>query len=241
MSKSSDAAILSRAVELFAGFGEVVAIGLSGSRATNSADRYSDFDLFVLAREEIPSAQRRKQQYESRGVTDFAYFDVDHQVCIDDGLTIDGVRCEIIWMSVPFIRTYLASLESNFDCDEFLPGGLLRTKPLFDPDNVIDALKAEVPPYSRERALNRIRKHLSNAHFHIYVLGWFDRAAFRNDHFSFFRHARDVIEDFVTCSFALNRRWYSDEKGPELDKDTLLSLHSEGRKPPRLTQMQACD
>jgi predicted nucleotidyltransferase len=213
MSKPNDTAIINRAVELFNDFGEVVAVGLSGSRARNDADVYSDFDFVVLAREDIPSAQRRKRQYESRGVADFPYFDVDHQVCIDDGLTIDGVRCEIIWMSVPFMRSYLAALDREFDCDEFLPGGLLRTKPLFDPDNVIDALKAAVPPYSRERALYRIRKHLRNAHFHIYVLGWFDKAAFRNDHFSFFRHARDAIEDFIACSFALNRRWFSDEKG----------------------------
>jgi|GEM_PF-3976942 len=213
MRKPSDTAIINRAVELFSDFGEVVAIGLSGSRARNDADLYSDFDFVVLARGDIPSAQRRKQQYESHGIADFPYFDVDHQVCIDDGLTIDGVRCEIIWMSVPFVRSYLAALDRDFDCGEFLPGGLLRTKPLFDPDNVIDALKAEVPLYSGERAIYRIRKHLTNAHFHMYVLGWFDRAALRADHFSFFRHARDVIEDFITCSFALNRRWFSDEKG----------------------------
>jgi len=212
MSKSSEVVILSKAVELFKDFREVVSIGLSGSRAKSDADQYSDFDFVVLAKGDIPSAERRKRQYESRGAADFPYFDIDHQVCIDDGLTTDGMRCEIMWMSVPFIKTYLASLESNPDCEEFLPGGLLRTKSLFDPDNVIDALKAEVPVYSTERAINRLRKHLSNALFHIYVLGWFDRAAFRNDHFCFFRHARDIIEDFITCSFALNKRWYSDEK-----------------------------
>ena len=111
MSKPNDTALINRAVELFKDFGEVVAIGLSGSRGRNDADLYSDFDFVALAREDIPSAERRKRQYESCGVADFPYFDVDHHVCIDDGLTIDGVRCEIIWMSVAFVRSYLAALD----------------------------------------------------------------------------------------------------------------------------------
>ncbi len=200
------------AVDILTGFDQVLAVGLTGSHANKKVDRYSDLDLAVFVRDEIPSAERRKRRYESCGVEGFPYFDKDWEVCTDDGLTIDGTRCEIIWMAMPVITSFLEDLDRNFDADEFLPGGLLSTAPLLDPDGVIPAIKSLVPVYSEERAVYRIKKHLDHAHFSIYVLDWFSKAAFRDDHFSFFIHLREVVEDLVTCCFALNRRWLSDEK-----------------------------
>jgi predicted nucleotidyltransferase len=212
MNNAADNAIVSKAVGIFSSFREVAAVGLSGSRTCDSADAESDFDFVVLAKETIPSARRRKHTYEKHHITEFPYFDADFEVCRGDGLTIDGVRCDTIWMRIPFVREFIASLDTKLDCDEFLPGGLLRTTPLFDPNGTLEALKSEVPDYSRTRAVHRLKKHLSSAHFHIYVLRWFDKAALRNDYFCFFRHLRDAVEDFVTCLFALNRRWFCDEK-----------------------------
>lgn len=212
MNNAANNAIVSKAVGTLSSFCDVAAVGLSGSRICDSADSESDYDFVVLAKETIPSAECRKHTYEKHGITEFPYFNVDLEVCRDDGLTIDGVRCETIWMNIPFVREFLASLDSNFDCDEGLPGGLLRTTPLFDPNGTLEALKSEVPGYSRARAVHRLKKHLSSAHFHIYVLRWFDKAALRNDYFCFFRHLHHVVEDFITCLFALNRRWFCDEK-----------------------------
>ncbi|HIJ64794.1 MAG TPA: nucleotidyltransferase domain-containing protein [Candidatus Hydrogenedentes bacterium] len=212
MPEPGDKAILNKIVEVFNHFNEVIGVGLSGSRARDDADECSDFDFVILAEQEVPCAQRRKAVCENYGVEEFPYFDVDHGTCIDDSIVIKGARCEIIWMNVPFVTSYLRSLESNFGCDEFLPGGLLNTVPLFDPEHVIATLKSEVPPYSEERAVYRIKQHLGHAHFHMYVLRWLETAAFRKDYFCFFRHARDLVEDFITCSFALNRLWFSAEK-----------------------------
>jgi len=204
--------IVGKIAEIFRSFEEVVAIGLTGSRASGNMDLYSDFDFVVMAKGDIPDDKYRKHHYKNHGIADFPYFNVKWEVSLEDGMTIDGMRCECIWMSVPFIKIFLDSLNTNFDCDEFLPGGLLNTTSLYDPDGLINSLKSKVPLYSGERSMHRVKKHLNRAYFSIYVLGWFDKAASRNDYFSFFRHKRDLIDDFITCIFALNKRWFSDEK-----------------------------
>ena len=207
-----DNPVVRAAVDIFISFEDTVAVGLTGSRARDVADADSDIAFVVFVRNEVPPVKCRRSRYQEHHVVEFPYLDADHGVCIDDGLTIQGVRCESLWMDVPSVIEFLSTLDDRSDCDEALPGGLLRTVPLHDPSGTIEELKARVPAYSDRRAAWRAKKSLDSAHFSIYVLDWFEKAAGRNDYFCFFRHLRDVVEEFVKCVLALNRRWFCDEK-----------------------------
>ncbi len=203
---------IAKALDILKGFDEVAAVGLTGSSARGKRDEMSDLDIAVFASGELPDPETRKCRYATCGISDIAYFDVDFEVSRSDGLQIDDMDCGFIWMSLPEARAFLRSLTEDFDCDEFLPGGLLVMRPLLDPDETIASLMASVPSYPDARARHRIAKSLSEAHFSIHVLAWLQKAAMRNDHFSFLKNEYEVLDNFFTALFALNHQWYSHEK-----------------------------
>ena len=216
MSKSDfdlrTAKALKRSVEILKTFHEVTAIGLSGSFSRGMGDSLSDLDICVFAEKEIPAANDRKHRYEACGISDIAYLNVDFEVSRSDGLKVEGMDCSLIWMTVPGAKEFLDRLTHDFDSDEFLPGGLVTIKSLFDPKGRIEQLKGLVPPYSDDRAMHRVESNVRKAHFSIYVLGWLEKAAVRSDYFSFVKSEYEVLDNFFTALFALNQRWYCDEK-----------------------------
>ena len=201
-----------KAVDILEGFDEVAAVGLTGSSAHGNADAMSDLDVAVFAVGEIPSPEMRRRRYASYGISEPAYFDVDFEISRGDELQIDGVDCGFIWMSLPKAEAFLATLAEDFDCDEFLPGGLVTMQPLVDPDGVIPALQDSIHLYPEERAKHRIKSNLKRAYFSIYVLAWLHKAAMRNDYFSFLKNEFEMLDSFFAALFALNQQWYSHEK-----------------------------
>jgi hypothetical protein len=189
------------------------AVGLSGSRARGSADALSDIDICVYAAGEIPSPKNRKQIYTELGLTDSVYEDVDFEFSRGDGFRVYGTRCDFNWMSIPAVRSFLQRLETDFDCPEFIPGGLSAVKALHDPGRIIAGLQREIPRYPDARAQHRIRKAIHDAHFSLYDLGWLEKAAFRNDPFLFLKHQFLLLDALFQALFALNHEWLSDEKG----------------------------
>lgn len=203
---------LNRAVSILRGFDEVAAIGLSGSLAKGTGDGLSDLDICVFASEGVPDAQDRRTAYAAAGIEEIAYLDVDFEVSRGDGVSINGRDCCLIWMYSPNVEGFLKSLLIDFDCDEFLPGGVLSTRPVYDLHNLIERLKGMVPEYPTERSRYRIRESLRRAHFSLYVLCWLEKAVVRNDYFLFFKHQYDLLDNFFTAVFALNRQWFCEEK-----------------------------
>lgn len=228
MASAANKTVLDRATDLLMNFGEVLAVGLSGSRARNAADAYSDFDLVVFMPEEVPPEKHRRKCYHDAGFDDLPYFDIHCEAGVDDALMIDKYRCQIVWMSLPCVESYLEALDTDFDCDEFLPGGILQTVPLLDPDHVIDQLKSDVPPYCRARSEQRLKNHLRDAHASIYGQGWLEKAVQRGDYFSFRKHLDHMLDHFIICVFALNRTWYCEEKRlvTVLDDFELVPAHA---------------
>lgn len=203
---------ISKALDILKGFNEVAAVGLIGSFTSGNHDEMSDLDIAVFACGELPDFETRKIRYETCGISDLAYFDVDFEVSRGDGLKIDDVECSFIWMGLPKVKAFLRALTEDFDCDEFLPGGLMTMRPLFDPDETIASLRDSMPSYPEARARQRITRNLREAHFSIYVLSWLQKAAMRNDYFSFLKNEYEVLDRFFTALFALNHQWYSHEK-----------------------------
>ena len=204
--------VTSNLVNLTRSIDKVSAIGLSGSHARGEEDAFSDIDICVYVEDKLPPPQARQQAYASLGFTDFIYFDVDFEYSRGDGITVSSVRCDFNWMSTPVVLSFLRRLESDFDCPEFIPGGLSTVKELHDPNKAIGRLQNAIPQYSDARAKHRIEKAISDAHTSLYGLGWLKKAAFRNDYFLFLKYKYNLLETLFRALFALNHVWLSDEK-----------------------------
>ena len=203
---------LSKAVELIKIFDGLAAIGLTGSYAESIQDEHSDLDICVFVRDRLPLPESREQKYWNFGIEKMIYFDVDLEVSRADGVRIDGINCSLIWMAIPYALKFLRNLRRDFDCDEFLPGGLLKTKPIFDPKGNIDKLISIVPRYPEDRAIHRIRRNVEKAYYIIHGIGWLKAAASRNDFYSFLKYEYEVLDNFMTTLFALNHEWFCDER-----------------------------
>ena len=193
-------------------FEEVEAVGLSGSVARNVSDELSDLDICVFVNDQLPSPDHRKRKYEDFGISEFRYLDGDLDDSRIDGLVINDVDFDFLWMSLRRSERFLRDLSKNHDCDEYLPGGLLGLQPLVDPQQHIDRLRGLVPPYSEARAKARVRSNVDKARFSIYALEWTNKAPHRDDYFSFFFNKWLIFDHFVSALFALNRQWRAHEK-----------------------------
>jgi predicted nucleotidyltransferase len=190
----------------------VKAIGVSGSHARGSADKLSDIDFCVYVRDKLPAANIREQIYSELGFDDVIYFDIDFGTSCGDGFWVNGVRCDFNWMSIPMIQSYLNQLDSDFECSEYLAGGIKIVKGLYDPDNIIPKLQLSIPNYSNERAKTRIKLAIEETHFSMYELGWLEKAAYRRDSYLFLTYKKVVLETLFRALFAINKIWLSDEK-----------------------------
>jgi len=204
--------VIGNVVNLTHSIDNVSAIGLSGSYARGREDALSDFDICVYVADKLPPPHARQQAYASLGFTDFIYFDVDFEYSRGDGVTVSDVRCDFNWMSISVVLPFLRRLESDFDCPEFIPGGLSTVRELYDPNKAIDRLQKAIPQYSDARAKHRIEKAISDAHTSLYGFEWLKKAAFRNDYFLFLKYKYNLLETLFRSLFALNHVWLSDEK-----------------------------
>lgn len=203
--------IINKAIEIAREFPETIAVGLSGSQSTAQNDEYSDYDICIYAKT-IPKAKKRQEIYKRHTLADTRFFDVDFEVSRGDGLDIENELLDFLWMDINVVKTFISNLTIDYYCDEFLPGGLIKMSPLFDPTDTIGELRRMIPQYPHERAIRRIEQNIRRAYLHIHTLAWFDKAILRNDHYSFLKYTFEVIDAFCTAIFALNNEWFSDEK-----------------------------
>jgi hypothetical protein len=206
------AVIVDNIADLAHSIDDVSAIGLSGSYARGQEDALSDIDICVYVKNKLPLPQVRQRAYAGLGFTDFTYFDVDFEYSRGDGITVNNVRCDFNWMSTPVVLSFLRRLVSDFDCPEFIPGGLSTVKGLYDPNGAIDRLQKAIPRYPDARAKHRIGKAIGDAHKSLYGLGWLRKAVHRNDCFLFLKYKYQLLETLFRALFALNHVWFSDEK-----------------------------
>lgn len=203
---------LKEPISLLRGFSQVEAIGLSGSSTRGLKDSWSDTDLCVFVSGPIPSMQDRQEYYTTQGISEIKYLDGDLEVSRIDGLKLAGETYDFLWMDLSEARNYLMAMASDFDCDEYLVGGLEGTTALFDPTGHIQALQDLVPEYTDHRARHRVRLHIEKAHFSIFGLDWARKAPARNDTFSYTFNLNIAIDHFVLALLALNRKWRCHEK-----------------------------
>jgi hypothetical protein len=204
--------IIQQATLLGEQLAEVQAMGLSGSQARGRTDAFSDVDICVFVEGDYPPRETRRRVFAKTGFTDPVYFDVDFETSQGDGFLVERIRCDFSWMVIEKVQRFLADLTSDFNCAEWLPGGLATVKVLHDPQNMIRQLQSEIPKYPVARSRHRVQQALQEIHFSLYDLGWLPKAAYRRDTFSFLKYQTALFEKLFSALFALNRVWYSDEK-----------------------------
>jgi predicted nucleotidyltransferase len=193
-------------------FPEVSAVALGCSYARGLQDQMSDIDICVYAQPDIPAADARRARYAQAGWSDLNYFDARHDVIVEDGFRVGKQDIEVLWMQIPLAERFLQSLSTDFDCSEFLPGGLLLVEPLHDPQCVIEKLRALALEYPIARSKYRTAHHLRQASFSFSVLRVFCKAAFRRDPYLFLKGQYEALDCFFSALFALNRQWFCHEK-----------------------------
>ncbi len=203
--------IMEKAIKIARAFPQASAFGISGSIARKKTDKYSDYDFCVFTKDGIPGTDAKKNIYGKMGISSFDYFDIDFEISNGDGFHIDDFECGFIWMEYNQTLDLLKQLDSNWDLNEFLPGGIERVRTLFETGSEITNLKKAVH-YSETRSINRFKTFIHRAHHSIYTLKWLEKAAFRNDYYSFLKNEFESIENLVYALFALNKRWMADEK-----------------------------
>jgi len=203
--------IIDKGITIAQAFPQTLALGISGSFVQNNTDKYSDYDFCIYTNEEIPNADLKKNIYAKMGISSFDYFNIDFEISNGDGFLIDDSECGFIWMEYKKSLNLLKELDIKWDLNEYLPGGVERLKILFETNNEITNLKNCIY-YSEKRSINRFKLFINRAHHSIYILKWLEKAAYRNDYYSFLKNKFESIEYLIYSLFALNKRWMADEK-----------------------------
>ena len=140
---------------------EVDAILLAGSRAANSADEHSDYDLYVYVEREIPVATRQ-----AITETSCAYMELNNQFweTEDDGVLRDDVPIDIIYRNLDWLDGELDRVllkhQAGTGYTTCFWSNLLTSKILYDRDGKAQQLQAKYRiPYPPELKQNIIRKN----------------------------------------------------------------------------------
>lgn len=195
---------------------EAEGILLAGSRATNTYDSESDYDIYVYSNETIPVEARR-------GIFKdlFDYIEVNNQFweTEDDGYLRDGhIPVEIIYRDINFIVQNLQNKLERFQADvgytTCIWANFIGSEILFDKNGMLRSLQNSYRiPYPPELKLNIIRKNYPllksqmPAYYH-----QIEKALKRGDIISINHRITAFLASYFDIVFALNEIPHPGEK-----------------------------
>jgi hypothetical protein len=206
-----------KALEILRRFDEVKAVGLAGSQALGEADQYSDVDLQVFTVSDIPDVGRRREAYD--GLPGVRHGPIDHSVAAEfdsppfsvnfvvDWLTLDGIKCDFLWLAQPDVDRLLGKLGDDPDHPETIAVLAGDIGPVFDPGGYIRQLRDRRPAYTEERARGIAARSLAYAHW--FVCDWrvLEKALYRKDVIAYQAAETEMVEQFIVALYAVNRAW----------------------------------
>lgn len=202
-------------------FGEVVGVGLAGSRALGVQDEHSDVDTQAFV-DEIPSLERRKEVYGLSSDTETG--PLDHPVSeefqnppctvhfVVDWLRIGGVKCDVLWLTKHDVNALLSALPGQPEQRETIAVLAQTVCPLFDPHGYVGQLKRNCPEYPEDRARRKATGKLQYAHFFLCSWGVLQTCIRREDIVAYQQAESEMIGLFVDALFAVNRTWQHDRR-----------------------------
>lgn len=209
--------IAAKAVELLRQFDQVEAVGLAGSQASGTADRYSDLDLQAVTAREHPAAASRKAVYQSAPGVEVG--PLDHCVSAEfeappfstsfavDWLRIDGMPCDVLWITREGIERVFARIAQDVDHPETAAVWARDIQVLFDPRGALQQLVGRCPQYTEARARRKAASKLGSAHFFICRWGVLDKALRRGDVAGYYQGETYMVSTLVSALYAANRTW----------------------------------
>ena len=216
------ARVCERAREIVRGVDGVMAVGLGGSQAIGQADAYSDVDLQIVTAGGPPPVEVRARLYE--GVHGLECGPLDHPVWAEferepvsvdfvvDWVVIDGVKCDLLWLSDHGITRLLAAVADDIDHPETIAAWCEGVQPVFDPDGYLRRLPSRCPEYTAGRARRKAGRVLGYAHW--FMCDWrvLERASVRGDVLAYQSAETEMVEHLVTALYAVNRAWYHNRR-----------------------------
>lgn len=213
--------VCDRVLQIVQSLNEVIGVGLAGSQALGLADKYSDLDLqvFVTA---IPALDRRREAY--AGVEGTGMGPLDHSVAeqfgnpptsarfVVDWLTVDGLKCDVLWLPMGELMGILARLPGEWDQRESAAVLAEVVQPLYDPRGAVAEFKRACPAYPESRARDKVAALLGHAHFFLCDWAVLGKCLFRQDVLAYALAERQMVETLVDALYAANQVWQNDRR-----------------------------
>lgn len=198
----------------FSNLSEVEAIVLGGSRAKDSFDESSDYDLYIYVNQPI-SLEKRKQILDKH----CSYIELNNQFWeTEDDCTLEnGVDIDILYRSLPGITTQVEDVKNGLAYNGYTTciwANIVDSKILYDPEDSFKELQESLKiPYPEQLQKNIVLKNLRLLSDN---LPSYDRqikkAVSRNDLPSICHRTAAYLESYFDILFAMNKMLHPGEK-----------------------------
>ncbi len=221
-------AVASRVAARLGEIDGVVAVVLGGSRASGSADEFSDIDLGLYYRSSrapsVAAIDALARELDDRHETGLVTALGEWGPWVNGGswLRIEGWRVDLLYRDIERVADVIEDCrDGRVTCDYYLghPHGfhnhiylaeVSACRPLFDPNHALAALKILVSRYPPAMKEALIEKYLFDARF---MLDLARAPATRGDVFEVAGCLFRVVAALVQVLFAINERYFLNEKG----------------------------
>ena len=193
----------------------VEAILLAGSKAMQTDDTESDYDLYLYVNREIPVEDRKR-------ITDkyCSYMELNNQFweTEDDGVLLDGTPIELIYRSFDWLdgelERVLVRHEAGTGYTTCFWSNLLNSRILYDPEARASALQQKYRiPYPTELKRNIIHKNypllMQNMPAYYFQI---EKALYRHDLISVNHRMAEFLASYFDILFAANEYPHPGEK-----------------------------
>jgi len=194
---------------------QVRGIMLGGSRASNSHDETSDYDVYVYVDKTIEEDERRELigPYVKYMEYSNAFWELE-----DDGILLDGTDIEFIYRNIDDLDKTLTDIVLNHNAwsgyTTCFWDNLINSKVLYDPNNdlkaLVDKYSIDFPVKLKENIILKNSKLLMDYMPSFYYQ--LDKAVQRNDLFSINHRLTELMASYFDIIFALNESTHPGEK-----------------------------
>ncbi len=194
---------------------DVIGIMLGGSRANESHDSTSDYDVYVYTSKKIEEEDRRRLIHPYVKYMEYSneFWELE-----DDGILIDGTDIEFIYRNIDELDHTLTDIVFNHNAwsgyTTCFWDNLLNSKILYDKDNCLGQLVKKFNiAYPKELQENIIYKN--SRLLMDYMPSFFyqlDKAVKRDDLVSVNHRLTELLASYFDIIFALNKTLHPGEK-----------------------------
>lgn len=201
-------------IEKFKERDEVDAILLGGSRATNSHDSDSDYDLYVYLNRQLDEKVRKNilKDYVSFMEYSNHFWELE-----DDGVLLNGIEVEFIYRDFEFIQSVLKNLKEKTVGNGYTTcflDNVLDSKILFDKTGKLQQLKEEYKDVLDDELVQAIiNQNVPLLNDRVPALYFqIKKAVKRNDLHSINHRLTEYFAIYYDVLFALNKEPHPGEK-----------------------------